>query len=57
VLTPEFPLFPGGTRLEIKNLVTYQSGNYYVNRITFDEHSGTHMDAYLWTLSKSSGIT
>lgn len=44
-ITPEFPLFPGGTPFEMTSLQTYEANGYYGNRIAVDEHTATHMDA------------
>lgn len=45
VMTPEFPVFPGGAQLQLETLVTVENDGYYVQRVAFDEHTGTHMDA------------
>jgi kynurenine formamidase len=44
-ITPEFPLFPGGTPYELVPLQTFAENGYYGNRIQVDEHTATHMDA------------
>ena len=45
VMTPEFPVFPGGEQLQLETLVTVENDGYYIQRVTFAEHTGTHMDA------------
>lgn len=45
VLTPDFPLFPGNGPIEFTVVRTFEEHGYYANRLAFDEHSGTHMDA------------
>jgi kynurenine formamidase len=44
-ITPDFPLFPGGTPFELTSLQTFEADGYYGNRIAVDEHTATHMDA------------
>lgn len=45
VLSPGFPLFPGGQPMTNETLVTVEKDGYYLNRVSYGEHSGTHMDA------------
>jgi kynurenine formamidase len=44
-LNPGFPLFPGGSPMTSDTLVTVEKDGYYLNRVSYGEHSGTHMDA------------
>lgn len=44
-LTEDFPLFPGSEPVRITPLVTIENDGYFLNRWSFGEHSGTHMDA------------
>jgi kynurenine formamidase len=45
VFRPDFPLFGGGQAIDIKTVVTVKDNGFYVNRLSYDEHAGTHMDA------------
>ena len=42
---PDFPVFAGATSAVFENLATVDSGGYYNNLLTYEEHTGTHMDA------------
>ena len=44
-ITPETPVFPGNPQPLIEPLRTFEQDGYYANKLTFDEHTGTHMDA------------
>jgi kynurenine formamidase len=44
-ITPETPLFPGNPQPVIEPLRTYENDGYYANKLTYAEHTGTHMDA------------
>src|SRR5258706_251860 len=44
-LSAESPLYPGYSPMETKALYSREKNGYYVNRISYDEHSGTHVDA------------
>jgi kynurenine formamidase len=44
-ITPEIPLFPGNPQPVIEPLRTYEVDGYYANKLTYAEHTGTHMDA------------
>jgi kynurenine formamidase len=41
----EFPMFPGAEQPSIEVIVTIADNGFYKNRLTLDEHTGTHMDA------------
>ena len=44
-LTPSFPVFPGVvTPGERSTVVTVEENGFYMQRWSFDEHQGTHMD-------------
>lgn len=45
VMSPQFPVFPGFEPMKVTNLVTVKANGFYVNRIDYGEHTGTHMDA------------
>lgn len=45
VVSPTFPVFAGALQMEIDLLVTVAEDGFYKNVLTFDEHTGTHMDA------------
>lgn len=44
-ITPETPVFPGNPQPVIEPLRTFEQDGYYANKLTFAEHTGTHMDA------------
>ena len=44
-ITPETPLYPGNPQPVIEPLRTYETDGYYANKLTYAEHTGTHMDA------------
>ncbi len=44
-ITPEIPVFPGNPQPVIEPLRTYDQDGYYANKLTFAEHTGTHLDA------------
>ena len=46
-LTPEFPTFSGEPGIEMEQTVKFDESGYQLFRVTFDEHSGTHIDAPL----------
>ena len=47
VVSPDFPTYPGTVqpRLEVTTAVTVAANGFYANVLTFNEHTGTHMDA------------
>ncbi|MBT2271298.1 cyclase family protein [Rhodococcus qingshengii] len=59
VLTPEFPVWPGARSFEMRNLAKIadaagslgslgsaeSGGNFYLNELRLEEHTGTHIDA------------
>lgn len=44
-LSAESPLYPGYMPMETQERFTRENNGYFVNRICYDEHSGTHVDA------------
>ncbi|MBA2277767.1 MAG: cyclase family protein [Chloroflexia bacterium] len=42
---PEFPMFPGAEQMSMEVIVTIEADGFFKNRLTFDEHTGTHLDA------------
>ena len=42
---PDFPMFPGAEQPTIEVLLTVAEDGFYKQRLTLDEHTGTHMDA------------
>ncbi|WP_224241226.1 cyclase family protein [Hyalangium gracile] len=44
-LTPDMPVFPGGTRLNAKVLGTVERDGYFIRQVEVGEHVGTHVDA------------
>jgi kynurenine formamidase len=44
-ITPMTPVFPGYPQPAIEPIRTYETDGYYANKLTYAEHSGTHMDA------------
>lgn len=45
VASPTFPVYPGTGQMEIVVQNSYEEHGYYSNRMTLNEHTGTHMDA------------
>jgi kynurenine formamidase len=44
-LTPEFPLYPVYDPVTVRDKFSVADDGFYVRSWTFDEHSGTHVDA------------
>lgn len=44
-ITPDMPVFPGGTPLGVKVQGTVEHDGYYIREFTVGEHTGTHVDA------------
>src|SRR6476659_3072317 len=44
-LTPEFPLYPVYDPVTVRDKFSVGDDGFYVRSWTFDEHSGTHVDA------------
>lgn len=42
---PDFPMFPGAEQPQIEQFLSVAEDGFYKNRLTLDEHTGTHMDA------------
>ena len=45
VVSPTFPVFAGAEYMVVEELFTVANDGYYINRLTLEEHTGTHMDA------------
>lgn len=45
VTGPDFPMFYGAEQPRIEQLTSIADDGFYKNRLTLDEHTGTHMDA------------
>ncbi|MGC4105651.1 MAG: cyclase family protein [Thermomicrobiales bacterium] len=45
VMTPEFPVWPGNDPFAIENLVTVAKDGFFANKLTYWEHTCTHLDA------------
>ncbi len=45
VLTPQFPVWPGFTPIEITTVKSHDKDGFYANTWTIFEHNGTHVDA------------
>jgi kynurenine formamidase len=45
VVSPAFPVYPGTGQMEIESARTIADDGYYSVKLTFNEHTGTHMDA------------
>lgn len=43
--TPDFPTFGGTPGIEMEKTVKFEESGYQLFRVTYDEHSGTHIDA------------
>lgn len=44
-LTPNTPVFPGVSPIEVTPRLTIEKNGIFGNQVTFTEHSGTHLDA------------
>ena len=44
-LSKETPTYPGDPKVEIKPWASIEKDGYYMNALSFGEHSGTHVDA------------
>jgi kynurenine formamidase len=44
-ITPEAPVFSGNPQPVSEPLRSFEKDGYYANKLTFAEHTGTHMDA------------
>jgi kynurenine formamidase len=45
VFTPRIPVFPAFKPIQIRPKFSIAKDGFFANEITFDEHTGTHMDA------------
>jgi kynurenine formamidase len=45
VAGPDFPMFVGAEQMQIDQIKSIADDGFYKNRLTLDEHTGTHMDA------------
>lgn len=45
VVGPDFPMFYGAEQPQIEQIKSIADDGFYKNRLTLDEHTGTHMDA------------
>jgi kynurenine formamidase len=45
VLSPAFPIWPGGVPIKVTNTATVAKDGYYANKWELVEHHGTHLDA------------
>jgi kynurenine formamidase len=45
--SPRLPVYPLFTPVRIRQRFDYQKDGFFANEVTFDEHTGTHMDAPL----------
>ena len=43
--SPEIPVFPAFKPVQIRQRFTIAKDGFFANEITFDEHTGTHLDA------------
>lgn len=43
--SPKIPVFPAFAPVQIRQKFTREKDGFFANEITFDEHTGTHMDA------------
>ena len=44
-LTPDTPVFPGVSPIQVTPRLTVEENGIFSNQVTFTEHSGTHLDA------------
>jgi kynurenine formamidase len=45
VVSPTFPVYAGSEYMSFENVYTVADDGYFVNRLTLEEHTGTHLDA------------
>jgi kynurenine formamidase len=45
VVSPTFPVFAGSEYMTFENVYTVADDGFFVNRMTLEEHTGTHLDA------------
>lgn len=45
--TPDFPTFSGEPGISMEKTIKFEDSGYQLFRVTYDEHSGTHIDAPL----------
>ncbi|MGC4191094.1 MAG: cyclase family protein [Thermomicrobiales bacterium] len=45
VMTPDFPVWPGNEPFAMENLTTVATGGFYTNKLSYYEHTCTHLDA------------
>src|SRR5262245_4029086 len=45
VFSPRIPVFPAFKPVQIRQKFTREKDGFFANEITFDEHTGTHLDA------------
>jgi len=44
-MTPDTPVFPGNVSFKMDPITTIEADGFYKNLLTYDEHTGTHMDS------------
>ncbi|MBB97697.1 MAG: cyclase [Rhodobacteraceae bacterium] len=54
--TPEFPTFSGEPGLMMDKTIKFEESGYQLYRVTYDEHSGTHIDAPLHFSEDGLGV-
>src|SRR3954464_9570428 len=52
--SPRLPVFPAFRPVQIRKRFDYQKDGFFANEVTFDEHTGTHMDAPLHFIAGGS---
>lgn len=56
VLSPEMPVWPGDTKLELEPVANHQDNGFFLRRFSMGEHSGTHVNAPAAFLEHGAGI-
>ena len=54
--TPEFPTFGGEPGISMEKTFSIEKDGYQLFRVTYDEHSGTHIDAPLHFAEDGIGV-
>ena len=54
--SPALPLFPAFTPVQIRQKFTIAKDGFFANEITFDEHTGTHVDAPIHFVADAAAV-
>ena len=54
--SPRLPVFPSFSPVRIRQRFTIPKDGFFANEVTFDEHTGTHMDAPIHFIANGSTV-